>query len=216
MMRRFNHAFTFGFSLDSDDATGEHVPARELRTAIIAHLAALSDAELIENCGLPYDSYANDEPAQPQAVGRSAGRDGRCHMTMLQVAELACPRCGVRGSFLIDVATEELAAGPDTTAGCDPRWNASSSCTCLHCHHQATAGDFIAKAHGTSIARYDHAFTIAFSLVTGEPDARDAAPALLRAAILERLASLCDVALVETVGAPYDTSGLDASSGEAA
>jgi hypothetical protein len=62
MMRRFNHAFTFGFALDSDDATGEHIPARQLRAAILKHLAGLSDAELIENCGLPFDSYAVDMP----------------------------------------------------------------------------------------------------------------------------------------------------------
>jgi hypothetical protein len=65
-------------------------------------------------------------------------------------------------------------------------------------------------------ARYDHAFTIAFSLVTAQPDGRDATAAELRAALLKRLAALSDDDLLEAVGAPYDSYELDAPSGEAA
>ena len=64
--------------------------------------------------------------------------------------------------------------------------------------------------------RYDHAFTIAFSLVSSHPLALDVTPAQLRAAILTRLASLADDELNEAVGAPYDSYQLDAPSGEAA
>ena len=61
MTRRFDHAFTFGFALECDDETGAHIPPQQLRTAIIAQLARLSDTELTENCGLPFDSYLIDE-----------------------------------------------------------------------------------------------------------------------------------------------------------
>lgn len=64
--------------------------------------------------------------------------------------------------------------------------------------------------------RYDHAFTIAFSLVTAQPDGRDATPAEIRAALLKRLAALSDDELLEAVGAPYDSYELDAPSAEAA
>ena len=64
--------------------------------------------------------------------------------------------------------------------------------------------------------RYDHAFTIAFSLVSSNPSGRDVTPAELRAAILTRLASLADEELSEAVGAPYDSYELDVPSGEAA
>lgn len=69
MKLRYNHAFTFGFALESYDATGAQIPAQELRTAIIEQLARLSDTELIENCGLPFDSY---EGAPPSCTIREA------------------------------------------------------------------------------------------------------------------------------------------------
>lgn len=53
--------------------------------------------------------------------------------------------------------------------------------------------------------RYDHAFTIAFSLTSSDPDGFDVDAALLRAAILTRLAQISDDELVEAVGAPFDT-----------
>lgn len=55
------------------------------------------------------------------------------------------------------------------------------------------------------MTRYDHAFTIAFSLQSATSDARDVGPAAIRTAILARLASLPDDELIEAVGAPYDT-----------
>ncbi len=64
--------------------------------------------------------------------------------------------------------------------------------------------------------RYDHAFTIAFSLVSSNPSGCDVTPAELRAAILTRLASLADDELIEAVGAPYDSYEMDVPSGEAA
>lgn len=64
--------------------------------------------------------------------------------------------------------------------------------------------------------RYDHAFTIAFSLVSSDPSGRDVTPSQLRAAILSRLESLADDELIEAVGAPYDSYEMDVPSGEAA
>lgn len=53
----FNHAFSFGFSLEHHDATGDRVTASQLRSAILRKLAASSDTELVENCGAPFDTY---------------------------------------------------------------------------------------------------------------------------------------------------------------
>lgn len=55
---------------------------------------------------------------------------------------------------------------------------------------------------------YDHAFTIAFSVKSDTPDASDITPAILRAAIVRRLASLPDDQMLEAVGAPFDTSDI--------
>jgi len=57
--------------------------------------------------------------------------------------------------------------------------------------------------------RYDHAFTIAFSLVSLDPNGRDVDAKTLRAAILTRLAQLPDHELNEAVGAPFDTFEID-------
>ena len=65
------------------------------------------------------------------------------------------------------------------------------------------------------IARYDHAFTIAFSLESSHPSGDDVTAAQLRAAILTRLAALADDELHEAVGAPYDSYERDVPSGEA-
>lgn len=61
MTTRTNYAYTFGFALLSIDPTGANVTASELRTAILAHLARLTDVELVENCGMPFDSFEDME-----------------------------------------------------------------------------------------------------------------------------------------------------------
>ena len=55
-MTRYNHAYSFGFSLISESETGE-VSAQELRDAIEKALARCNDIDIVENCGAPYDSY---------------------------------------------------------------------------------------------------------------------------------------------------------------
>ena len=60
MNKLYNHAFTFGFSLDSEDESGEHVTADELRNAIVRQLDLTDDDGLRENVGLPYDTYEHE------------------------------------------------------------------------------------------------------------------------------------------------------------
>ena len=56
---------------------------------------------------------------------------------------------------------------------------------------------------------YDHAFTISFSVRSDTPDASDITPAILRAAIVRRLASLPDDEMLEAVGEPFDSYEID-------
>lgn len=51
---------------------------------------------------------------------------------------------------------------------------------------------------------YDHAFSIAFSLKSYDPDG-DVTPKELRDAVITRLANVDDNELIEAVGAPFDT-----------
>lgn len=59
----FNHAFDLGFSLESHHPHGEDVTPAMLRGALEARLASLSDDELLEAVGAPFDTYAVDPPA---------------------------------------------------------------------------------------------------------------------------------------------------------
>lgn len=59
-MARFNHAFSFSFSLENDSPNGE-ATAQELRHAIVRYLQELTDSEILENCGCPFDTYENEE-----------------------------------------------------------------------------------------------------------------------------------------------------------
>lgn len=57
MIHTFDHAFDLAFSLVSHDAEAADVSAPMLRRAIFRRLAALSDAELVEAVGAPFDTY---------------------------------------------------------------------------------------------------------------------------------------------------------------
>ena len=54
--------------------------------------------------------------------------------------------------------------------------------------------------------KYNHAVTLAFEVVSNDPNGDDFTPAMLRKALLERMVSL-DIGneWVEAIGAPYDT-----------
>jgi hypothetical protein len=61
-MKKFNHAFDIAFSIESDNV-GEEVTAAELKAGLakrLADLLASDDVEIIESCGLPYDTYENE------------------------------------------------------------------------------------------------------------------------------------------------------------
>jgi hypothetical protein len=60
MTAKYNHAFSFSFSLNTDNK-GDAVTPNELRQAILGYLASFNDWELIENCGMPFDTYLNEE-----------------------------------------------------------------------------------------------------------------------------------------------------------
>lgn len=53
-----DHAYDIAFSLRSFTADGSDVKARDIRSAILARLASLTDDELLEATGAPFDSYA--------------------------------------------------------------------------------------------------------------------------------------------------------------
>ena len=52
----FNHAFDFAFEATSLRKDGSDVSPQMLREALLARANTLSDAELLEACGL-YDTY---------------------------------------------------------------------------------------------------------------------------------------------------------------
>ena len=53
--------------------------------------------------------------------------------------------------------------------------------------------------------KFNHAFDIAFSLISETEDAEDVTGAMLRAALLKRLEEMPDNELVEACGYPFDT-----------
>lgn len=60
-MSNYDHAYSFGFSLQSNDGGGEDVTAEQLRYAIVEALFRMDDVDLLENCGTPFDTYEIEE-----------------------------------------------------------------------------------------------------------------------------------------------------------
>ena len=60
-MKRYNHAHDIAFEVVTNDPIGANITAEEFRRAILLRLARLSDAELIEAIGGPFDAYEVDE-----------------------------------------------------------------------------------------------------------------------------------------------------------
>lgn len=68
---RYNHAFDIAFTVETDHK-GDEVTAQELWAGLLARIAALmaqeispqrldgQPPEIIEACGLPYDTYENE------------------------------------------------------------------------------------------------------------------------------------------------------------
>ncbi len=63
-MKKFNHAYTLGFSIDSDNPS-ENVTAEELLAGLVLRLDELrrNPQEAIEACGMPFDSFENETGA---------------------------------------------------------------------------------------------------------------------------------------------------------
>lgn len=53
----FDHAFDIAFSLRSHNADGSDVTAAHIRAALAKRITTLSDDELLEATGAPFDSY---------------------------------------------------------------------------------------------------------------------------------------------------------------
>ena len=63
LMAKYNHAFDIAFSIETDN-NGENVTAKELKAGLakrLADLLASDDVEIIEACGLPFDTYEIEE-----------------------------------------------------------------------------------------------------------------------------------------------------------
>ena len=54
---KYNHAFDITFSLTSECPTGDTVTGAQLREALMQRLLNLTDDELVEAAGMPFDSY---------------------------------------------------------------------------------------------------------------------------------------------------------------
>lgn len=57
MSIKYNHAYTFAFSIENKSSDGLETTADELRAALLNRLMHISDDEIMENCGLPFDTY---------------------------------------------------------------------------------------------------------------------------------------------------------------
>lgn len=57
MTFRYSHAYSLGFEISSNQSDGEDVTGDQLRQAIINRLNKLTDAELAEACGAPFDTH---------------------------------------------------------------------------------------------------------------------------------------------------------------
>ena len=66
-------------------------------------------------------------------------------MSTVRFQELACPRCGHRDAFHVDVmATAYLdASGPSVES--DYYWDETSGCACLGCFFEGTIAGFMAE-----------------------------------------------------------------------
>ncbi len=60
----YDHAYSIAFSVRSRVADGCRVSAPELRAALTRRLRSLTDEELLEACGAPYDTIEDAEPTE--------------------------------------------------------------------------------------------------------------------------------------------------------
>ena len=55
------------------------------------------------------------------------------------------------------------------------------------------------------MSKFNHAFTIAFEVVSNDPEGEDVTADMLRAALEQRIRSLGNLEWLEACGSPYDT-----------
>lgn len=67
-------------------------------------------------------------------------------MSQPRFEDLACPQCGHRGSFHIDVIATAYVDASGPCVESDHYWDEDFGCVCLACFHEARAGDFVGKA----------------------------------------------------------------------
>lgn len=56
-MKKYNHMYSFTFSLVNNSPDGETTTPKEVREAIIKRLSTIDDDELMECMGYPEDTY---------------------------------------------------------------------------------------------------------------------------------------------------------------
>ncbi len=60
-MKKYNHAYSLCFSVDTDRTADETVDKSEIMVALLQRIAVLlENDELDEHLGLPFDSFEND------------------------------------------------------------------------------------------------------------------------------------------------------------
>ncbi len=61
-LKKFNHAFSLGFSVESDDQSGMNIPTSTITEGLLFRIANLIECgEMYEAIGPPYDTYENEE-----------------------------------------------------------------------------------------------------------------------------------------------------------
>ena len=59
--------------------------------------------------------------------------------------DLACPQCGHRRDFHIDVTATAYVDASGPTVESDYYWDEGSDCSCLGCYFGGSVADFVAK-----------------------------------------------------------------------
>lgn len=59
--KRYNHAYSFGFTVLSNSKEADDVTGAQLRKAIIEGLAKRTDKEVLDNCDCPFDTYEEEQ-----------------------------------------------------------------------------------------------------------------------------------------------------------
>ena len=61
-MKKYNHAYTLAFSLNSNDKEGDDVTSEDLIKALLARIEGLKkEGEIICAIGCPFDTYENQQ-----------------------------------------------------------------------------------------------------------------------------------------------------------